>query len=194
MSIIAAILFTEPLTFNTKSQEGVGDILPSATSDTRTPIETSHVTPKIEIKKFWIEIPQIDLIKDITLNVDPSDRDEYLDVIDQTVAHGKYTSLPYITGGNTYLFAHSMELEDGQIQPGGWFSRIDELKVGDKIVLGINDERYTYKVINSRIVDPLETSVYTGESSFDGSNTLTLQTCYPRGTTEQRLIVQAISE
>jgi len=134
------------------------------------------------------------LKKDITPNVDPTNRDEYMNVIENSVAHGMYTALPYIQNGNTYLFAHSKISENGDTPEGGWFTRIDELKEGDTITLILNQTRYDYTVKTSTIVDPLDTSVYTGKSAFNGNNSLTLQTCWPRGTTEKRLIVQAISE
>ena len=140
-----------------------------------------------------MEIPKIDLKKSITPNVDPSNKDEYMEVIEESVAHGMYTALPYIQDGNTYLFAHS-KISGNNTPEGGWFTRIDELTSGDIIYITLNEKTYQYTVRNRIIVDPLETEVYTGKSVFEDHNSLTLQTCWPRGTTEKRLIVQAISE
>jgi sortase A len=182
---------TDKYTFET---EGSNDAIESIAE---TGESTQIITQAAEIpviKAFYISIPKINLAQDITPNVDPTNKDEYLEILEKSVAHGMYTALPYIQGGNTYLFAHSKTSDNGETPKGGWFTRIDELTSGDKIILTLNEKTYTYTVKNRIIVDPLETSVYTGESMFEGHNSLTLQTCWPRGTTEKRLIVQAISE
>ncbi|MFH1546871.1 MAG: class E sortase [bacterium] len=182
---------TEDYTFET---EGSDEVIESI-AETGASTESSTISAEIPvIYSFYIDIPKIGLKKDITSNVDPSDKEEYLDTIERSIAHGMYTALPYVQGGNTYLFAHSKLSENGQTPEGGWFTRIDELTTGDTVTLYLNDNQYTYTVKNRIIVDPLDTSVYTGESMFDGHNSLTLQTCWPRGTTEKRLIVQAISD
>jgi sortase (surface protein transpeptidase) len=139
-------------TFETEGSEDVVESI-DETGISIEPYSNSAEIPVI--RSFFVEIPKIDLKKAITPNVDPSNKDEYMDVIEESVAHGMYTALPYIQNGNTYLFAHSKISENNGTPEGGWFTRIDEL---------------------------------------EDHNSLTLQTCWPRGTTEKRLIVQAISE
>lgn len=142
---------------------------------------------------FAIEIPKIALFKDIETHVDPTNPQVYLPVIDEKVAHGLTTSLPGQTGGNTYLFAHSKEHYEASTPDKGWFTRIDELGIGDVIFLHYNGRIFKYTVKEAFIVDPSAVEVYTSTSPYS-TYSLTLQTCYPRGTTEKRLIVRAMGE
>lgn len=158
--------------------------------------EIQTVTHKEDLRQdesLYIEIPKIGLKKKVAINTDPADSKVYLDVIEKMVAHGYGTALPDEENGNTYLFAHSRKAQRRDITPdGGWFTRIDELKKGDTIILVLNSTKYKYIVVDSFIVSPKETSVYTRHSPFEDHNSVTLQTCYPRGDTDNRLIVRAI--
>ncbi|MEA3357692.1 MAG: sortase [Patescibacteria group bacterium] len=145
-------------------------------------------------EEFYLVIPKINLTKDITANVDPTNSDEYLEVIETNIAHGMYTALPTTSTGNTYLFAHSKRYYDGTTPDGGWFTRIDELSNGDVIYIYYNGNSYKYIVANTLIVSPTDVAVYSGISPFGEQRALTLQTCYPRGNTGQRLIIQARGE
>lgn len=162
------------------------------------PIDHSHsdipMLPLTGDTTFFIEIPKISLAHTILSNVDPSNKNEYLAVMDKGIAHGKYTALPPDPDGNVYLFAHSRATTEEDTPQGGWFTRIDELEMGDVITLFYHGQTYTYTVATSFIVDPDEVSVYSGTSLYPGHRSLTLQTCYPRGETTQRLIVKAIGE
>ena len=153
---------------------------------------SAQILPITADYSFSIEIPAISLSHTIVPDVDPADKEEYLSVIESYVAHGAYTALPPDEDGNVYLFAHSRRAPQGYTPPGGWFTRIDELKAGDIITLHYHDQTYTYTVTTSFVVDPEETYVYQPISIYPDHRSLTLQTCYPRGETEQRLIVWAI--
>lgn len=167
-------------------------------STTPRPI-TSEVTDVLplsgeQVPGFSISIPKIRLQRGITKNVNPSVKSQYLPVLEQSVAHGSGTALPDQEDGNVYLFAHSQNYYGTETPEGGWFTRIDELVPGDPIYLSYDGEEYTYRVIDYDIVGPEEIDIYTGISSYDGSSSLTLQTCYPRGDTALRLIVYARGE
>lgn len=164
----------------------------TAASTNHTSIPAEPNTPRDT--KFYIEIPKVSLKHDIAQSVDPTDPEIYLDILETKVAHGKGTSLPQTSQGNTYLFAHSKSVYDGSTPSGGWFTRIDELTPGDSIIVYFYGKSYSYIVTKSFTVDPSETYVYTGKSLYDGKSSLTLQTCYPRGNTDSRLIVQAVGQ
>lgn len=157
---------------------------PTPTSLPQTQVDTS----------FWIDIPDIDLHHDIKENVNPVNEDEYMDVMEDYVAHGRFTALPPADAGNTYLFAHSMSASGDVTPEGGWFTRIDELEKGDIIYVNYHGNLYIYTVTEREIISPLDTSVYTGNSIYGEHRSLTLQTCYPRGGTELRLMVYAVGE
>lgn len=138
-----------------------------------------------ESDKFILTIPSINLRKDVVRNVDPVSRDEYLDVINTKIAHGKYTKLPdeAIYSGNVYLFAH----RDGTFQGSdmGFFRNLDKLGSADTAMIEYEGKTYIYKFRRSYVVSKYDVGVYNGDTD---SPTLTLQTCQ-NGNTD-RLIVE----
>ena len=71
---------------------------------------------------------------------------------------------------------------------GAPFLRIDELKVGDDIVLtSLDGRQFTYKVTDQFIVSPSQTDVLAPSDS----PILTLTSCHPRYSAKKRIIVQA---
>ncbi|MFQ5493509.1 MAG: sortase [Candidatus Dojkabacteria bacterium] len=144
-------------------------------------ISVKAIPGSADVGGFYLEIPAIGLKKRVVPNVDPTRRGAYLPVIDENVAHGRYTRLPdqATKSGNVYLYAH----RDGHA---GFFNRLDELRNGAKIEIFYNGETFTYKVFRSFVVNRKDTWVYTAQSP---SPTLTLQTC--ENGSEDRLIVKA---
>lgn len=70
---------------------------------------------------------------------------------------------------------------------GAPFYRLDELKVGDEIVVFDAKGPYTYRVTESKVVLPTEIGVIAPSSDAR----LTLTTCHPRFSAAKRLIVVA---
>ncbi len=148
----------------------------------------------IQILEYYIEIPKIGLVHNITANVNSAKEEEYLPAIEANIAHGKGTALPQNPDGNVYLFAHSKAYYGMETPDGAWFTRIDELQTGDQILIHFNGKIYTYTVVELEIISPSNVSVYTGDTIYTGNRSLILQTCYPRGDQGLRLIVKAKGE
>lgn len=163
--------------------------LPGPSDDTTIPS-----LPLTADTSFSVEIPFLELSQTIIAEVDPSSKQEYLPVMESYIAHGRYTAFPTDPDGNVYLFAHSKKAPAGITPTGAWFTRIDELKTGDAIIISYHGQTYTYTVTTSLIVDTKDTYVYQSSSVYPGHRSITLQTCYPRGETLQRLIVRGIGE
>ena len=71
------------------------------------------------------------------------------------------------------------------------FSDLDRLTVGDAIVLVTPVGRYTYRVAQPPwVTDPADWRVV-GPEGPGGGSVLTLTTCTPRGSADQRLVVRA---
>ena len=109
--------------------------------------------------------------------------------LDNGVVHVSDTSLPWsgTPERNVYIAGHRL----------GWpgtgshlvFYRLDDLRDGDEIVLRDREgKRYRYRVIDSFAVDPEETWVM---GRVRGRDLLTLQTCTPIPTFQERLIIRA---
>lgn len=76
----------------------------------------------------------------------------------------------------------------------GWgdpFLRLDELDRGDRIVLETQRNRFVYRVTRSKVVEPDDRWVLLGDPRHRDPFELTLTTCTPVGTAEDRLIVWA---
>lgn len=75
---------------------------------------------------------------------------------------------------------------------GAFFNRLDEVEVGDEIVIEKTDGSKTnYEVYKTYLVDPTDTSVL---NSTDEHKVLTLITCHPEINPDSRLIVHAIEK
>lgn len=102
------------------------------------------------------------------------------------VVHFPETALPG-QNGNVVIFGHS---SGAWWVPGNYkhvFTLLDKLSVNDIVTIEYQGITYKYKIKNTRIVMPTEVSVL-NQTNFP---TLTLITCYPVGTNEKRLIVEA---
>lgn len=71
---------------------------------------------------------------------------------------------------------------------GRLFNRLDELVIGDKILITFNSKIFEYKVIDIKIVEPTDISVL---KVSDNESILTLITCHPIRTNTHRLIIKA---
>lgn len=136
---------------------------------------------------FSIDIPKISAKSKIIANVDAADKFEYGQALAKGVAHAAGTFLPGMNGAVT-LFAHSTDFESNVSQYNAIFYRLDELTAGDLVTVWYLGKKYDYRVIGSQIVKPNDASVFT---SRPGASKLYLVTCTPRGTTKNRLIVEA---
>ena len=136
---------------------------------------------------FSIVIPKISAVAPVFSDIDPYDSGRYLPVLRKGVAHAEGTSYPG-ESGNTYLFAHSTDAFYNVGKYNAVFYLLGKLNKGDEIFVYYKGEKIKYLVDSVIVVEP-EDIKYLGKVS-DG-NTLTLQTCYPPGTTLKRLIVVA---
>lgn len=136
---------------------------------------------------FSVVIPKIGAKANIIANVDPSNEVEYDKALAEGVAHAKGTYFPG-QGKEIYLFAHSTNSLFNVARYNAVFYLLDKVTEGDQIIVYFADTRYVYKVISTKIVGPNDTTALS--NSYD-SETLILQTCYPPGTSLNRLLVFA---
>ena len=139
---------------------------------------------------FSVVIPKIDANARIIENVDVSNPDIYLAALKKGVAQAEGTAFPG-EGGHIYLFAHSTDYIWNVGTYNAVFYLLYKLGVGDEINLFYKGQRYVYRVIGTKIVDPSEVSYITRKTNKEF---LTLQTCWPPGTTLKRLLVFATRE
>ncbi|MBI4226474.1 sortase [Candidatus Roizmanbacteria bacterium] len=136
---------------------------------------------------FSVVIPKIGANAKVLSNVDSSDEKIYLDALNKGVAHALGTKFPG-EDGHIFLFAHSTDYFWNVGTYNAIFYLLNKLEKEDEIDLFYKGQRYVYKVINSSVADPSQVEYLTRKSNKEF---LTLQTCWPPGTTLKRLLIFA---
>lgn len=153
--------------------------------------ELLNIPPPKDMKpkdtNFGIVIPKIEANAKVFANTSTGNEKEYQAVLAKGVAHARGTDFP---GGkdNIYLFAHSTGEFVNLSSFNAVFYLLHKLESNDEIVLYYNNRRYNYYVYDKKIVEVSDVEYLT--KKYDSTN-LTLQTCWPPGTTLKRLLVFA---
>ena len=141
-----------------------------------------------EDPNFSIVIPKVGANARILANIDPSNETIYLDALKKGVAHAGGTAFPG-EGGHIFLFAHSTDYFWNVGSYNAVFYLLYKLEKADEVNLFYKGNRYVYRVIDKTIVDPSQVEYLTRKTNREF---LTLQTCWPPGTTLKRLLVFAV--
>lgn len=137
--------------------------------------------------EFSIMIPKIAANARVIDNVNPADETEYLDKLQYGVAHAAGTYMPG-QNGHIFLFAHSTDYVWNISTYNAVFYLLYKLNEGDEVDIFYQGKRHVYTVTGKKIVDPSDVQYLTNKTE---SEFLTLQTCWPPGTTLKRLLVFA---
>lgn len=140
-----------------------------------------------EDPNFSVVIPKIGANARIIPNVNPANEREYSAALKLGVAQALGTAFPG-EGGHIFLFAHSTDYWWNVSTYNAIFYLLGKLEKGDDINIFYKGERYVYRVSDTKIVDPSEVEYITRKTNQEF---LTLQTCWPLGTTFKRLLVFA---
>ncbi|MBI5126905.1 sortase [Candidatus Roizmanbacteria bacterium] len=138
--------------------------------------------------QFSIVIPKIGANAKIFGNTNAADEKEYLNVLEKGVAHAAGTAYPG-EGGHIFLFAHSTDYFWNVGNYNAVFYLLYKLEKNDEVDLFYDGQRHVYRVIGTEIVDPSQVQYLTRKTNREF---LTLQTCWPPGTTLKRLLVFAV--
>ncbi|MFZ3301923.1 MAG: sortase [Microgenomates group bacterium] len=174
VSVLVLVFIFWPIV-NEEAKYEIGKVLPSK----------SELLPVN--KEFSIVVPKINASAPIIKNVDPFNKNEFLSSLKKGVAHAKNTKFPN-QDGNVYLFAHSTDAFYNVSQYNAVFYLIGKLEKDDEIKIYYDNVEYSYSVVDKKVVSSDDTQYLTTNTN---EKLLTLQTCYPPGTTLKRLIVTA---
>ena len=141
--------------------------------------------PKKEINDWVLVINKINISVPIILNVNGTDKEAYFAALQNGVAQMLGTALP--GEGNTVIFGHSNFYDDDPGQYKQIFSTLDQLMIGDEIQIQSKEKILNYIVHETELVDPSAVEVINPTDNKQ----LTLITCWPPGTIEQRLVIIA---
>ncbi|MFS8158853.1 MAG: sortase [Candidatus Roizmanbacteria bacterium] len=169
-----------------------GDITFDYGSDRKKGLLADINKQKIELIKpvdsnFGIVIPKINANATIVPDVSVTNKDAYLAALKKGVAHASGTAFPG-EGGHIFLFAHSTDNFWNVGRYNAIFYLLYKLGSNDEIDLFYKGARYKYIVDTTKIVDPTEVQYLTRKTKKE---TVTLQTCWPPGTTLKRLLIFA---
>ena len=136
---------------------------------------------------FSVIIPKIGVNSAIIAGVDAGNETEYKQALARGVAHAKGTYYPG-QNGTSYIFAHSTDYPWNVNRFNAVFYLLREMVSDDRIYIVYNNTLFEYAVTEVRIVDPGETFYLKPRY---GQEELILQTCWPPGTVDKRLLVIA---
>ena len=136
---------------------------------------------------FSIIVPKIGINAAVIPAVDPTDPKEYKEALQKGVAHASTSFFPN-ENGVVYLFSHSTNYEWFVKDLNAVFYLMKNLEAGDLVILVYKGARYTYKMTEKRVV-PASAVSYV--APIEGKKMLILQTCWPPGSTAERLLVFA---
>ena len=131
-------------------------------------------------------------IRDIIIssNVESSRESVYNQYLKRGVAHFRGTPLPG-DGGNSFIYGHSAVesfFSRNRDLPETIFSRLNDIDIGQQVVVNRDDNVLEYVVRNKKIVEPDDFSIL---QPIYNKETVTLMTCWPLGLGTKRLIVVA---
>lgn len=140
-----------------------------------------------EDPQFSVVIPKIGANARVVENVNPAVEEEYLEALNDGIAHARGTAFPG-QGSHIFLFAHSTDYIWNIGSYNAVFYLLYKLEAGDEINLFYEGQRYTYAVEEKVIIEPTDVQYLTRKTDYE---LLTLQTCWPPGTTLKRLVISS---
>lgn len=149
----------------------------------------TEASPQAVDPVFSLAIPKIGASASVFSNIDPAKEADYLPILQKGVAHAQGTVFPG-QRGNIYLFAHSTDSPINIARYNAVFYLLKDLEPGDEVFIFFQGAKHRYQVFEKKIVAANDVSSLRGQNE-QNEEILILQTCWPPGTTLQRLLVFA---
>lgn len=149
---------------------------------------TFDITPyenRIIIPKIGKNIPLVDV--HISQDVDFDHMENiFMQELENGIVRYPGTALPW-EQGNSFIFGHSSNYPWMKGNYNDVFALLDELVAGDEIIVYYDQKKFTYKVTDKKVVRPGDVKALSERDP--NKKELTLMTCWPIGTTYNRLLV-----
>ncbi|MCX6810169.1 MAG: sortase [Candidatus Berkelbacteria bacterium] len=172
----------------TSTKKIVTTDVPQATNTSSTGSTSPVLRSGLASSDLLISIDKINISAPVKKNVDGNNQELYMKALQNGVALLAGSVLPGEVG-NSVIFGHSSYYRS---QPGSFktvFAKLNNLIGGDEIKISIGSSIFSYKVYDKKIVAADDISV--ASQSDKSLKKLTLITCWPVGTSNQRLVVFA---
>ncbi|MYB39874.1 class D sortase [Candidatus Saccharibacteria bacterium] len=151
---------------------------------------------RVIIPKIGVDAPVVDGVKGFR-TIDGSEPESAFEnrvqaALEKGTVHYPGTQFPGQSGvnfnSNVVVLGHSAS---NIFAPGNYksiFSRLQEMELGDFILVNYQRQQYIYKIYGKQVVKPTQVEVLQPGSR---NNTLTLITCHPPGNSTNRLVLLA---
>jgi LPXTG-site transpeptidase (sortase) family protein len=136
---------------------------------------------------YTMAIPSLYIMEPVIAEVDPSKPAVYREALNRGIALASGTKYPG-EGGLGYYFAHSSGMNVLAPQKQAIFYLLGKLNVGDEVDIYRERVKYKYRVTKTEITNPTDLSFLSRNIETEQ---IVLQTCWPIGTSLQRLLVTA---
>lgn len=147
------------------------------------------ITPydnRIIIPKIGKNIPLVDVRLGAWFDFDHMEN-IFMQELEKGIVRYPGTAKPWEVG-NSFIFGHSSNYPWIKGEYNSVFALLDELTFGDEIIVYYNQKKFTYIIREKKVVKPGNVKVLDRE---EGKKEISLMTCWPIGTTINRLIVFA---
>ena len=149
-------------------------------------IEITPYENRIVIPTIGKNIPLIDIQQKKVEGVDELN-DIFMKELENGVIRYPGSAKPGDTG-NSFIFGHSSNFPWMEWEYNDVFALLDKVTFDDEIVVYYGQEKHTYKIRTKNVISPSDVSILQKEVAGDRSK-LTLMTCWPIGTTLNRLVL-----
>ena len=146
-----------------------------------TPYENRIIIPKI-----GKNIPLIDIKQKKVEGLDELN-DIFMKELENGVIRYPGSGIPG-ENGNSFIFGHSSNFPWMKGDYNDVFSLLDHVEFDDEVVVYYGQEKHTYKIRTKNVISPGDVSVLKSNEKDDRSQ-VTLMTCWPIGTTLNRLVL-----
>lgn len=146
---------------------------------TITPYENRIIIPKI-----GKNIPLIDIKQETVEGIDELNN-IFMEELENGVVRYPGSAKPG-QDGNTFIFGHSSNFPWMEWDYNDVFSLLDKVTFDDEVIVYYEQKKYTYKIRTKEVIRPGDVSVLKRDK---GKSEITLMTCWPIGTTLNRMIL-----
>lgn len=142
--------------------------------------------------RFTLSIPSLEFNNlAVQANVESGVEEVYDTVLNSALAHFEGTGLPISdVNNNIVIYGHSAngDYYSRTNDVAAAFSKLSDIKIGDEVIINMDNKEYKYRIVKTKIVKPDDISIINGTK---GKETLTLFTCYPNGNNSERFVAVA---
>ncbi|MCP4524224.1 MAG: sortase [Candidatus Gracilibacteria bacterium] len=179
--------FLEEDTEQIKSKNSIKHLIDITEKDgERMDIEITPYQNRVIIPKIGKNIPLVD-IKNRALDSSNELNNIFMKELEKGIIRYPGSAKPG-KEGNSFIFGHSSNFPWIKGDYNDVFALLDNVEFDDEIIVYYNQKKYKYIIRKKHVISPGNVSVLKQEKN---TSELTLMTCWPIGTTLNRLIVTA---